>query len=283
MWVYFIVNSATPSLVLIVFNILLILAIQRRRTQLNALKGTQNMSLKGTQEIVISGTQQSSLKNTQQVTTLDTTQKNVPQSMVSVDKKSEGSMHEKESSRPDNEISIETGANDIDHSIATNPSKSAVEKLEYNPKKQNNSKCFEIIEKDNHVSSFQASDQIKADENKSKPHQSNFTARSGQQSSLKQHQQQRDDFRLTLTLIGVVLVFLLGEVPSALLSRNTVVPFKGEEVLEKNWYRKALLVCTLLVVNQHSTNFIVYCLFNKKFCSFVKKRLITIKSSLSRK
>ena len=87
----------------------------------------------------------------------------------------------------------------------------------------------------------------------------------------KKQQQFKDDFTLTLTLIVVVVVFLIGEIPSALSSRNTVVPFMGEKVLEEDWYRKALMASTLLVVNQHSTNFIVYCALNNKFCSVTKK------------
>ena len=79
---------------------------------------------------------------------------------------------------------------------------------------------------------------------------------------------QRDDLRLTWMLVVLVFVFLVGEIPSACVSRLLVVDLLGkgnETVLSTASYRLASLVAYTLVVSQHSLNFIVYCLMNKKF------------------
>ena len=84
-------------------------------------------------------------------------------------------------------------------------------------------------------------------------------------------QKQKEDFGLTLTLIGVVVLFLVGELPSSFLSRNIVGPLFGEEVLLDDRYITANVIATVLVVTQHSTNFAIYYILNHKFCNSVKK------------
>jgi len=91
---------------------------------------------------------------------------------------------------------------------------------------------------------------------------------------------------LTRTVIAVVIVFILGEVPSAMTSRNMIVALFGldagggpsgrnaPDVLRSVGYRIAVLVSTTLVVMQHSANFVVYCVFNRRFCDFLRRQMV---------
>ena len=88
-------------------------------------------------------------------------------------------------------------------------------------------------------------------------------------------QREQDEARLTRTLIVLVCVFILGETPSAFTSRSMVVALLGgdQSILQSGGYRVAVLVSTLLVVAQHSINFVVYCVFNRRFCDALRARL----------
>ncbi len=78
-----------------------------------------------------------------------------------------------------------------------------------------------------------------------------------------------DETRLTRMFIILICVFVIGELPSALLSRGIVVAFVGgdqsKQTLESSWYQIASMIATILVVSQHSANFIIYSLLNIKF------------------
>ena len=78
-----------------------------------------------------------------------------------------------------------------------------------------------------------------------------------------------DETRLTRMFITLICVFVIGELPSALLSRGIVVAFvggdKSQRTLHSTGYQIASMVATILVVSQHSANFIIYSLLNIKF------------------
>ncbi len=77
-----------------------------------------------------------------------------------------------------------------------------------------------------------------------------------------------DETRLTRMFITLVCVFVIGELPSALLSRGIVVAFVGEnakKTLDSKGYQIASMIATVLVVTQHSVNFIIYSVLNTKF------------------
>lgn len=89
----------------------------------------------------------------------------------------------------------------------------------------------------------------------------------------------RDEMTLTRTLIIVVCVFMVGELPSSFTSRSFFVALVGRkdhELLFAPGYRVAVLVSTGLVVAQHSLNFVVYCVFNRRFCAVVRHRLASM-------
>ena len=88
------------------------------------------------------------------------------------------------------------------------------------------------------------------------------------------HQHHRtEEQRLTRTLISVIFVFVLGELPSAVLSRTAVVAILGhgsKAVLASLEYQIAAFIATVLVVSQHSLNFVIYCVFNTRFLAVFK-------------
>jgi hypothetical protein len=102
-------------------------------------------------------------------------------------------------------------------------------------------------------------------------------------SAMSQHQRQEEN-RLTRTLISVIFLFLVGEIPSAMLSRSVVVGILGQgsrEILQTHWYRSAVLVATILVVLQHASNFIIYCVCNKRFWAAFKHKFCPCMAKLT--
>lgn len=88
--------------------------------------------------------------------------------------------------------------------------------------------------------------------------------------------ERKDETRLTKTLVAVIFLFIVGEIPSALCSRSIVVGIIGSgdtTILQSFGYKVAVLVSTILVVNQHSLNFVIYCVFNRKFWAVFKRKL----------
>ena len=87
--------------------------------------------------------------------------------------------------------------------------------------------------------------------------------------SVSSHGKVLDETRLTRMFIILICVFVIGELPSALLSRGIVVAFvggdKSQMTLQSTWYQIASMIATILVVSQHSANFIIYSLLNIKF------------------
>lgn len=83
----------------------------------------------------------------------------------------------------------------------------------------------------------------------------------------------QEEATLTRTLIIVVCVFIAGELPSSFTSRSLIVALicgGDQSLLKTTGYRIAVLVSTILVVMQHSLNFVVYCVFNRRFCSVLR-------------
>ncbi|KAK2152281.1 hypothetical protein LSH36_335g02018 [Paralvinella palmiformis] len=86
--------------------------------------------------------------------------------------------------------------------------------------------------------------------------------------------QRADDHRLTRTLISIVFLFLMGELPSALTSRALVVGLSGDPcVVETKAFKIMSLVSTILIVLQLSLNFVVYCVLNRRFWAVFKEQL----------
>lgn len=96
---------------------------------------------------------------------------------------------------------------------------------------------------------------------------------------------QQDDATLTRTLVMVVCVFVAGELPSSLTSRSLFVALVGggggggggnHDLLNATNYRIAVLVSTALVVAQHSLNFVVYCVFNRRFYAVLRLQFLSL-------
>ncbi|XP_013381671.1 probable G-protein coupled receptor B0563.6 [Lingula anatina] len=86
--------------------------------------------------------------------------------------------------------------------------------------------------------------------------------------SSSQQQRTKHQQRLTMTLVSVVTVFLIGELPSAMVNRSVSVAIYGQgdmSVLSNQTYQLMSLLGTTLVVLQHSLNFVIYCVLNRRF------------------
>lgn len=81
--------------------------------------------------------------------------------------------------------------------------------------------------------------------------------------------------KLTKMMIIVVFVFIIGELPSAILSRIFIVEVvkKDENFLKTNLYMVLSSISVLLVSLQHSVNFFIYCTTNKRFWNQLKKMI----------
>ncbi|XP_029158857.1 uncharacterized protein LOC114931084 isoform X2 [Nylanderia fulva] len=87
----------------------------------------------------------------------------------------------------------------------------------------------------------------------------------------------RDQARLTIMLVGIVFLFLIGELPTHLASRRSAVsllyggdPFKVQEIFMERFR----IWATLLNALASSTNFILYCLLSPCFLVRVKHMLL---------
>ena len=101
-------------------------------------------------------------------------------------------------------------------------------------------------------------------------------------STAKQRKNEHDQTRITWMLIAVIFVFITGELPSAMLSRALVVGIfsAGDTgILTEDWYKISVLIATILVTLQHSLNFLIYCLFHRKFCRIFKENVCYKKKS----
>ena len=95
------------------------------------------------------------------------------------------------------------------------------------------------------------------------------------QCSQSNEQEKSEENRLTRTLISVIFLYLVGELPSNIFSRLVFSAILGEgnqDVMKNLWYEFCLCIATIFVVLQHSLNFVFYCVFNKRFYNILKKR-----------
>ena len=85
----------------------------------------------------------------------------------------------------------------------------------------------------------------------------------------------KEDIRLTRMMIAIVTIYILADLPSALVSRTTLGAILGQEgpLLKSEAYENALCVASILTVIQISANFVVYCLLNNKFWWVIKWRI----------
>ena len=86
----------------------------------------------------------------------------------------------------------------------------------------------------------------------------------------------QDQHRLTKTLIAIIFVYVIGELPSTFLSRGIVVGVFGggdPAILTLTPYRHATVVATILTVSHLSMNFVFYCVFNQKFLTIFKQKI----------
>ena len=94
------------------------------------------------------------------------------------------------------------------------------------------------------------------------------------QGARRTDQQRSDDHRLTRTLISIVFLFLIGEIPSALTSRALVVGLSGDPcVVETKGFKIMSLISTILIVLQLSLNFVLYCVLNRRFWAVFNEQL----------
>ena len=91
-----------------------------------------------------------------------------------------------------------------------------------------------------------------------------------------QQRQKLEEARLTLMLVSVFTVFVIGELPAIVVSRSSMTAMEtitGHDVTHLPVYRMASLVATILVVMQHSANFLIYCLSNRHFLAVLQAKL----------
>lgn len=91
----------------------------------------------------------------------------------------------------------------------------------------------------------------------------------------------QEQFRLTVTLVGIILMFLAGEFPTHLASRHSAasIIYGGDtSQLESNSFKTFTLVATVLMSIHYSCNFILYCALNSKFLSIASRVLLCLRS-----
>ncbi|XP_046436176.1 uncharacterized protein LOC124310344 [Neodiprion virginianus] len=83
----------------------------------------------------------------------------------------------------------------------------------------------------------------------------------------------QDQARLTITLVGIVFMFLVGEVPTHLASRRSAVSilYGGDATkIDENFLEHFRIVATLLNAISSSANFVLYCLLSPQFLMNLK-------------
>ncbi|XP_012273214.1 uncharacterized protein LOC105695828 [Orussus abietinus] len=83
----------------------------------------------------------------------------------------------------------------------------------------------------------------------------------------------RDQTRLTITLVGIVFIFLVGEFPTHLASRRSAASILyGGDVnkIDEHFMERFRMCCTVLNAISSSANFILYCLLSPHFLRNLK-------------
>ncbi|XP_076314975.1 sex peptide receptor-related protein 2-like [Tachypleus tridentatus] len=92
-----------------------------------------------------------------------------------------------------------------------------------------------------------------------------------------------EQIKLSITLVAITCLFLIGELPSNLVSRITAVHllFGGDAcMLHSSLYRILALAFSVLVTTHYSSNFVFYCAFNKKFIRVLRRIHLFSKTSV---
>ncbi|XP_026674998.1 probable G-protein coupled receptor 139 [Ceratina calcarata] len=87
----------------------------------------------------------------------------------------------------------------------------------------------------------------------------------------------RDQARMTVMLVGIVFVFLIGEVPTHFASRLSALTllYGGDLTkVSEYWMERFRMYATLLSAISSSANFVLYCLLSRRFLSNLKRLLI---------
>ncbi|XP_024941951.1 uncharacterized protein LOC107268961 isoform X2 [Cephus cinctus] len=85
-----------------------------------------------------------------------------------------------------------------------------------------------------------------------------------------------DQVRLTITLVGIVFLFLVGEVPTHLASRRSAISilYGGDDTrVNEVFLERFRIIATLLNAISSSANFILYCLLSPQFLIQLKQLL----------
>ena len=86
---------------------------------------------------------------------------------------------------------------------------------------------------------------------------------------------------MTATLVGIIVLFLIGEFPTHLASRQsaaTLIYGGDASQLNSDGYRTFKLVVSVLMAVHYSCNFILYCALNSKFLSMVSRVLLCLRA-----
>ncbi|XP_017757465.1 PREDICTED: probable G-protein coupled receptor B0563.6 [Eufriesea mexicana] len=97
-----------------------------------------------------------------------------------------------------------------------------------------------------------------------------------QYKNIREGNRLRDQARMTVMLIGIVFVFVLGEVPTHLASRRGALSllYGGDLTKVSEYYMERFrMYATLMNAISSSTNFVLYCLLNQRFLSHLKHLL----------
>ncbi|KAF0289347.1 putative G-protein coupled receptor B0563.6 [Amphibalanus amphitrite] len=101
------------------------------------------------------------------------------------------------------------------------------------------------------------------------------------QRKLREEKRLKEQTRLTATLVGIIVLFLIGEFPTHLASRQsaaTLIYGGDTSQLSSDGYRTFKLVVSVLMAVHYSCNFILYCALNSKFLSMVSRVLLCLRA-----
>ncbi|XP_076685835.1 FMRFamide receptor [Andrena cerasifolii] len=97
-----------------------------------------------------------------------------------------------------------------------------------------------------------------------------------QRKNLREGNRLRDQARMTVMLVGIVFVFIVGEVPTHLASRRSALSllYGGDaSKISEHYMETFRMYATLLNTISSSVNFILYCLLSRHFLSHLKRLL----------
>ncbi|XP_028520908.2 uncharacterized protein LOC107994511 [Apis cerana] len=96
------------------------------------------------------------------------------------------------------------------------------------------------------------------------------------QKNIREGNRLKDQARMNVMMVGIVFVFLVGEVPTHLASRLTALTllYGGDPTKVSEYYMETFrMYATLLNAISSSANFVLYCLLSQRFHSHLKHLL----------